>query len=163
MFAYRTTSLSKSITSDLYALAKLSERRFTEPSQRATQSLSQTFTLTVPIRWKDSILIHHQEMAQNTSLFDPPTPARSIIILFDLINRVFIKNTHLTLYQVIFILLTPSFSCPTNTRFLYTIYSFLCVPRSANQAFDRFYNVLICKSLWIKASTKCIYNINPNM
>ncbi len=95
MFAYRTTSLSKCITSDLYALAKLSERRFTEPSQRATQSLSQTFTLTVPIRWNNSILRHRQETAQNTSLFNPPTPAHSIIILFDLISRVFIKNTHI--------------------------------------------------------------------
>ncbi len=95
MFAYRTTSLSESITSDLYALVKLNERRFTEPSQKATKSLSQTFTLTVPLRWNNSILPHRQETAQNTSLFNPPTPARSIIILFDLISRVFIKKTHI--------------------------------------------------------------------
>ncbi len=57
-----------------------SEQRIIVPSQRGTKSLSQTFSLTVPIWWNDlsnsirAVLNHLQEMAKNTSLlslFDP--------------------------------------------------------------------------------------------
>ncbi len=123
MFAYRTTPLPKCITSDLCAsrsLRSASERRITVPSQRDTKYLSQTFTLTVPIWWNDSILTHLQETAKNTSLFDPLTLALSIIIIFYLIGLLFYKkNTHLTLYQLHMYSLTASFSCKTNTKCLF--------------------------------------------
>ncbi len=62
MFAYRTTSGS---SAPLYlnsllqtympsrSLRSASERRITVPSQRATESLSLTFSLTIPIWWND--------------------------------------------------------------------------------------------------------------
>ncbi len=61
MFAYRTTSCSASLylksLLQTYmpsrSLRSASERRITVPSQRDTKSLSQTFTLTVPIWWND--------------------------------------------------------------------------------------------------------------
>ncbi len=61
MFAYRTTSGSAPlyINSLLQtympsrSLHSASERRITVPSQRGTKSLSQTFSLTVPIWWND--------------------------------------------------------------------------------------------------------------
>ncbi len=60
MFAYRTTSGSAPLY--LNSLLQIympsrslrsSERRITVPSQRDTKSLSQTFSLTVPIWWND--------------------------------------------------------------------------------------------------------------
>ncbi len=51
MFAYRTTSGSDLLQTYMpsRSLRSASERRITVPSQRGTKSLSQTFTLTVPI------------------------------------------------------------------------------------------------------------------
>ncbi len=61
MFAYRTTSGSAPLYLNSLlqtympsrSLHSASERRITVPSQRGTKSLSQTFSLTVPIWWKD--------------------------------------------------------------------------------------------------------------
>ncbi len=82
MFAYRTTSGSAPLYLNSLlqtympsrSLCSASERRITVPSQRDTKSLSQTFTLTVPIWWPAQlnpsswILTHLQETAKNTSL-----------------------------------------------------------------------------------------------
>ncbi len=110
---------------------------------------------------------HLQETAKNTSLpslFDPLTLTHSIHILFDLIC-LWKKKTHLTLYQLHIYFLTASFSCKTNTKINFSILlvslktsSFLLVIALACccsfVGFDCFYNVLICKWLWIKASAK---------
>ncbi len=61
MFAYRTTSGSATLYLNSLlqtympsrSLHSASERRITVPSQRGTKSLSQTFSLTVPIWWND--------------------------------------------------------------------------------------------------------------
>ncbi len=61
MFVYRTTSGSAPLYLNSVlqtympsrSLRSASERRFTVPSQRGTKSLSQTFSLTVPIWWND--------------------------------------------------------------------------------------------------------------
>ncbi len=61
MFAYRTTSGSAPLYLNSVlqtympsrSLRSASERRITLPSQRGTKSLSQTFSLTVPIWWND--------------------------------------------------------------------------------------------------------------
>ncbi len=61
MFAYKTTSGSAPLYLNsllqtympFRSLPSASERRITVPSQRDTKSLSQTFTLTVPIWWND--------------------------------------------------------------------------------------------------------------
>ncbi len=61
MFAYRTTSGSAPLYLNSLlqtympsrSLRSASERRITVPSQRGTKSLSQTFSLTVPIWWND--------------------------------------------------------------------------------------------------------------
>ncbi len=61
MFAYRTTSGSAPLYLNPLlqtympsrSLRSASERCITVPSQRDTKSLSQTFSLTVPIRWND--------------------------------------------------------------------------------------------------------------
>ncbi len=61
MFAYRTTSGSAPLYLNSLlqtympsrSLCSASERRITVPSQRGTKSLSQTFSLTVPIWWND--------------------------------------------------------------------------------------------------------------
>ncbi len=61
MFAYRSTSGSAPLYLNSLlqtymssrSLRSASERRITVPSQRGTKSLSQTFTLTVPIWWND--------------------------------------------------------------------------------------------------------------
>ncbi len=61
MFAYRTTSGSAPLNLNSLlqtyvpsrSLRSASERRITVPSQRGTKSLSQTFSLTVPIWWND--------------------------------------------------------------------------------------------------------------
>ncbi len=80
-------------------LLSASERRITVPSQRDTQSLSQTFTLTVPIWWNDlsnsiraaeSLPIFKKRLKHISSIFISP----SILILFDLICLLFIKKTH---------------------------------------------------------------------
>ncbi len=61
MFAYRTTSGSAPLYLNSLlqtympsrSLRSASEQRITVPSQRGTKSLSQTFSLTVPIWWND--------------------------------------------------------------------------------------------------------------
>ncbi len=61
MFAYRTTSGSAALYLNSLlqtyvpsrSLGSASERHITVPSQRGTKSLSQTFSLTVPIWWND--------------------------------------------------------------------------------------------------------------
>ncbi len=67
---------------------------------------------------------HLQETAKNTSLpflFDPLTLALSILILFYAICLLLLKNTHLLhIYS-----LTASFSCKTNTRFIFSIFYIL--------------------------------------
>ncbi len=90
MFAYRSTSGSaplylnsllqtympsrslRSASERRITVPSQSERRITVPSQRGTKSLSQTFSLTVPIWWNDlpnSILTHLQETAKNTHIY----------------------------------------------------------------------------------------------
>ncbi len=77
MFAYKTTSGSAPLYLNSLlqtympsrSLRSASERCITVPSQRGTKSLSQTFSLTVPIWWNDL-----------SSLFDPLTLALSILI-----------------------------------------------------------------------------------
>ncbi len=61
MFAFRSTSGSAPLYLNSLlqtyvpsrSLRSASERRITVPSQRGTKSLSQTFSLTVPIWWND--------------------------------------------------------------------------------------------------------------
>ncbi len=121
MFAYRTTSGSAPLYLNSLlqtyvpsrSLHRASERSITVPSQRDTKSLSQTFSLTVPIWWNDLelypsswILTHLQETAKNTSLpslFDPLTLALSILILF-------IKNTN-TSFSYLFVFYLFVFFC----------------------------------------------------
>ncbi len=105
----------------------------------------------------------------NTSLFDPLTLALSIIILFYLCF--YFKNTHLTLYQMHIYSLTASFSCKTNSRFIFFyILVFLkttttktpsyvcCVRLTGLVTALALLLVLIAsvKSRWIKASAKCL-------
>ncbi len=51
MFAYRTTSGSAPLYLNSLLQTYMPSRRITVPSQRGTKSLSQTFSLTVPIWW----------------------------------------------------------------------------------------------------------------
>ncbi len=95
MFAYRTTSGSAPLYLNSLlqtympsrSLHSASERHIIVPSQRGTKSLSQTFSLTVPIWWNDlpnsiraaeSLPIFKKRLQKNTSLqslFDPLTLA----------------------------------------------------------------------------------------
>ncbi len=110
MFAYRTTTGSAPLYLNSLlqtyvpsrSLRSASERRIIVPSQRDTKSLSQTFSLTVPIWWNDLpnssswILSHLQEMTKNTSvpsLFDPLTLALYILILLYLSVFFLFKKT----------------------------------------------------------------------
>ncbi len=109
MFSYRTTSGSAPLYLNpllqtympYRRLRSASERRITVPSQRGTKSLSQTFSLTVPIWWNDlpnSILAHLQETAKNTSLpslLDLLTLALSFLILSNLSSFYILKKTHI--------------------------------------------------------------------
>ncbi len=79
------------------SLHSVSEQWIIVPSQRGTKSLSQTFSLTVPMWWNDmpnsiraaeSLPISKKRSLP--SLFDPLTLALSILILFDLICLLFI-------------------------------------------------------------------------
>ncbi len=90
------------------------------------KSLSQTFSLTVPIWWpmtwtqSEQLNPYHlQETASLPSLFAPLTLSLSILILFDL--SVFF----LTLYQLHIYSLTASVSWQTNTSFLFSIFVLL--------------------------------------
>ncbi len=84
MIAYKTTSGSAPLYLNsllqTYMLSRSlrssSERRIILPSQRGTKSLSQTFSLNVPIWW------NAQLNKSLRSLFDPLTLALSILILF---------------------------------------------------------------------------------
>ncbi len=120
MFAYRTTSGSAPLYLNSLlqtympsrSMHSASKRRITVPSQRGTKSLSQTFSLTVPIWWNDlpnsiwaaeslSILKKWLKTHLFRSLFDPLTLALSILIVFYLICLLFIKKKkQLTLYQL---------------------------------------------------------------
>ncbi len=105
MFAYRTTSCSAPLCLNSLlqtympsrSLHSASEQWIIVPSQRGTKSLSQTFSLTVPMWWNDmpnsiraaeSLPISKKRSLP--SLFDPLTLALSILILFDLICLLFI-------------------------------------------------------------------------
>ncbi len=104
MFAYRTPSgfaplylnslLQTSMPSR--SLRSASERHITVPSQKGTKSLSQTFSLTVPIWWNDlpnsiraaeSLTIFKKRLKTHLChlIFYPLTLALSILILFYLI------------------------------------------------------------------------------
>ncbi len=128
------------------------------------------------------ILSHLQETAKNTSLpslFDPLTPALSILILFYLsVFFLFWKtHTHLTLYQLHIYSVTASCSWKTNTRFLFSIFYLLVFLKKKKTPCYVYYVrltktchstcmllpfcwfliasiALICKSLWTKASAK---------
>ncbi len=75
MFAFETTSASAPLylNSVLHtyvpsrSLRSASERHFIVPSQRGTKSLSQTFTLTVPIWWND--LPNSIQAAESLTIF----------------------------------------------------------------------------------------------
>ncbi len=98
MFAYKTSTGSASLYLNALlhtyvpsrSLHSASEHSFIVPSQRSTKSLSRTLKLNVPSCWNDlpisiRVLGHIQESAKNTyllSLFDPPTLALSILIIF---------------------------------------------------------------------------------
>ncbi len=171
----------------------VSEQRITVPSQRGTKSLSQTFSLTVPIWWNDlpnsiraaeSLPIFKKRLKTHFfHLYLTLTLALSILILFYLIYLLFIKkkHTHLTLYQLHIYSLTASFSCKTNTEFIffYILYTRFLLKNNLPTlgkpglvialayccsfvGFDCLYNVLICKSLWIKASAKWLNDDNNN-
>ncbi len=120
MFSYRTTSGSAPLYLNSVlqtympsrSLRSASERRITVPSQRGTKSLSQTFSLTVPIWWPAQlnpsswILTHLQETAKNTSLpslFDPRTLALSILISFYAIYLLLFKKKNTNIW--------PSINC----------------------------------------------------
>ncbi len=167
------------------SLHSASEQRITVPSQRGTKSLSQTFSLTVPIWWNDlpnsiraaeSLPIFKKRLKNTSlpSLFDPNSSTLYSNFIVSNLSSFYKKKkpTHLTLYQLHIYSLTASFSCKTNTElfFLYSIYlfslkkqpSYVRRTRTCNSTcilllfcwFDCLYNVLICKSLWIKASAK---------
>ncbi len=75
MFAYKTTSGSAPLYLDSVlqtyvpsrSLRSASERHFIVPSQRGTNSLSQTFSLTVPSRWND--LTNSIRAAESLAIF----------------------------------------------------------------------------------------------
>ncbi len=108
MFAYKTTtgSVPLYLNSLLQtyvpsrSLHSASEQHIIVPSQRGTQSLSLTFTLTVTSWWNDlpnSTQTHLQKMDKNTSLpslFYPLTLALSILILCYLFVFFFYKKTN---------------------------------------------------------------------
>ncbi len=144
MFAYRNTSG----TAPLYlnslrqtyvrsrSLHSASEQRITVPSQRGTKSLSQTFSLTVPIWWNDlpnsiraaeSLAIFKKRLKHISSIFIRPSNSSTLYSNLILSNQssFYKKNTHLTLYQLHIYSLTASFSCKTNTRFLFSIFYIL--------------------------------------
>ncbi len=113
------------------SLHSASERRITVPSQRGTKSLSQTFSLTVPIWWNDlpnsipaaeSLSIFKKRLKHISSIFIWPSNSSTLysnLILSNLSSFYKKKHTHLTLYQLHMYYLPASFSCKTNTRFLF--------------------------------------------
>ncbi len=147
MFAYKTTSGSAPLylnsVLQTYVPARsfrsASERRIIVPSQRGTKSLSQTFTLTVPIWWNDlpnsipaAESLDSFKKRLKTHLFIWPSNSSTLYSNSILsICRLFIlkKHTHLTLYKLHIYSVTASFSWKTNTSclFFYSIYLFLLV------------------------------------
>ncbi len=140
MFAYRSTSGSAPLYLNSLlqtyvpsrSLRSASERRITVPSHRGTKSLSQTFSLTVPIWWNDlsnSIQqlnpYHLQETAKNTSLpslFDPLNSSTLYsYFIWSNLSSLYLKK-HTNIYQLHIYSLTASFSCKTNTKFLCSIF-----------------------------------------
>ncbi len=142
MFAYRTTSGS----APLYLNSLLqtymssrnvrsaSERRITVPSQRDTKSLSQTFSLTVPIWWPAQLnpsswilTIFKKRLKHISSIFIWPSNSSTLYSNSILSNLTYFykKNSHLTLYQLHIYSLTASFSWKTNTKFKLSIFYIL--------------------------------------
>ncbi len=118
------------------SLRSASERRITVPSQRGTKSLSQTFTLTVPIWWmtcptqSEQLNPYHLQETAKTHLFIFIWPSNSStlyshFIWSNLSSFFFFFYTHLTLYQLHIYSLTASFSCKTNTRLIFSIFYIL--------------------------------------
>ncbi len=143
MFAFRSTSVSAPLYLNSLlqtyvpsrSLRSASERRITVPSQRGTKSLSQTFSLTVPIWWMtsnsiraaESLSIFKKRLKTHLFIFIWPSNSSTLYFLFDLICLLFYKkkNTHLTLYQLHIYSLTASFSCKTNTKWNFSIFYIL--------------------------------------
>ncbi len=87
------------------SLHSASERRITVPSQRGTKSLSQTFSLTVPIWWNDlpnsipaaeSLPIFKKRLKHISPIFIWPSNSSTLysnFILFNL-SSFYLKNTH---------------------------------------------------------------------
>ncbi len=98
MFAYRTTSGSAPLYLNSLlqtympsrSLRSASERRITVPSQRGTKSLSQTFSLTVPIWWND--LPNSIRAAESLPIFKKRTKNTSLPSLFDPLTLVLYSN-----------------------------------------------------------------------
>ncbi len=155
MFAYETTTgsaplyqnplIQTSIPSR--SLRSASERCITVPSQRRTKSLIQTFSLTVPIWWNDlpnsiraaeSLPIFKKQLKHISSFFIWPSNSSILYSNFVLSNLSFYLNTHthththLTIYQLHIYSLTASFSCKTNTRFLFSIFYILVFLKKKN-------------------------------
>ncbi len=93
MFAYKTTSGSAPLYLNSLlqtympsrSLRSASERRITAPSQRGTKSLSQTFSLTVPIWWwprtqSEQLNPYHLQETAKTHLFIFIWPSNSSTI-----------------------------------------------------------------------------------
>ncbi len=145
MFAYRSTSGSAPLYLNSLlqtympsrSLRSASERCITVPSQRGTKSLSQTFSLTVPIWWNDlpnsiraaeSLPIFKKRLKHISSIFIWPSNSSALYSNLIVSNRSSFylkKHKHLTLYQLHIYSLTASFSCKTNTRSLFSIFYIL--------------------------------------
>ncbi len=121
MFAYRTTSGSAPLYLNSLlqtympsrSLRSASERRITIPSQKGTKSLSQTFSLTVPIWWNDlpnsiraaeSLPIFKKRLKHISSIFIWPSNSSTLYskCIWSNLSSFYLKKkteTHLTLYQ----------------------------------------------------------------
>ncbi len=129
------------------SLCSASERRITVPSQRATKSLSQTFTLTVPIWWPAQLnpssrvlTIFKKRLKHISSIFiwlSNSSTLYSNSIWSNLYSFYLKKHKHLTLYQLHIYSLTASFSCKTNTVSFFLYFTYSCFKEKRKKTFLR--------------------------
>ncbi len=120
-----------------------SERRITVPSQRGTKSLSLTFSLTVPIWWNDlpnsiraaeSLPIFKKRLKHISSIFIWPSNSSTLYSNFILSNRSSFYKKKTQTFNPLSIA-TASFSCKTNTKFLFSIFYILVFLKKKNPSY----------------------------
>ncbi len=101
--------------------SKVERKRIIVSSQRSTKSLSQTFSLTVPIWWRaaESLPIFKKWLKHISSIFIWPSNSNTLYSNSIYLSFLYIKkpHTHLTLYQLYSYSLTASFSWKLTVAF----------------------------------------------